>query len=60
MTRAKRHRRVKWKARRCNEGWLPIVYIGEEPISMPVATTRHEARDIARNKAKQLRSAGAM
>jgi len=58
VTRIKKHRRVSWKARRVKDGWLPVVLIGEEPIAFPTTATRHEARDIARTKAKQIGSAG--
>jgi hypothetical protein len=58
MTRKQRFRRVKWKVRRVDEGWLPIIMIGEEPIAFPIMGTRHEARNLARDRAQEMRSAG--
>lgn len=59
MTRDKSHRRVRHKVRRCREGWLPVVLIGEEPFVMGVQPTKALARDIARQRANVLREAGA-
>lgn len=59
MTRDKSHRRVRHKVRRCRDGWLPVVLIGEEPHVMAVQPTKALARDAARQRANLLRDAGA-
>lgn len=53
----KRHKRVRWRVRRCPDGWLPVVLIGEEPWSLGVQPTKHLARDVARARAKYLNAA---
>lgn len=54
----KKHRRVRFGTRRCEEGWKPIVYIGEAPISYAPLQTKGEARREARKRAAILSEAG--
>lgn len=53
----KSHRRVRWKVRRVPDGWLPIVLIGEEPMTLGCQPCKREARDIARARAELMREA---
>lgn len=54
----KRHRRVTWKLRRAPDGWLPVILIGEEPVTFAVIKDKHEARTFARRRASEMRHAG--
>jgi hypothetical protein len=55
----KQQRRVRWRVRRCPDGWLPVVLIGEEPYTMACEPDKRTARTIARNRAEQLRGISA-
>lgn len=59
MKRAKPHRRVTYTVRRCRDGWLPVVLIGEEPVTLAVQPSKALARDKARHRASAMREAGA-
>jgi hypothetical protein len=53
----KQHRRVRWRVRRCLDGWLPVILIGEEPLTLRAQPDKHLARDAARSYANQIRNA---
>lgn len=50
-------RRVRWKVRQCKDGWLPVVLIGEEPMTLRCEPTKPLARSVARAQAKKIRTA---
>lgn len=54
MPRGQRHRRISWKVRRCADGWLPVVLIGEEPWTALCQPTKRAAVAIAKQKVKQM------
>jgi hypothetical protein len=56
----KKHRRVRWKVRRCADGWLPVVLIGEEPMTLRCEPDKATAKAVARRQAGQLNSAQAL
>lgn len=58
MKTQQKFRRVRWRVRRCPDGWLPVVLIGEQPMTFNAQPTKGQAREIARNSAKELRAAG--
>lgn len=51
-------RRVRWKVRRVHDGWLPIVLIGEEPVTYRCSPVKASARAYARARAVELRDVG--
>lgn len=53
----KQHRRVRWRVRRCPDGWLPVILIGEEPLTLPCVENKHTARVVARARADEMRRA---
>lgn len=53
----KKHRRVRWRVRRCHDGWLPVILIGEEPLTLGCQPDKHTARVIARARADEIRGA---
>ena len=53
----KKQRRVRWRVRRCADGWLPVVLIGEEPFTMAPRASKHDARANARAKAAEISGA---
>ena len=50
-------RRIRWRLRRVNDGWLPVVLIGEEPMTLRCQPTKKLARDAARAGATNMRNA---
>lgn len=54
----KQFRRVKWKVRRRSDGWLPMVFIGEEPIAFGVRPCKKTAKLIARQQAAAISARG--
>lgn len=57
MTQSKKHRRVRWKVRRCADGWLPVVLIGEEPWTLGCEASKASAKATARANAARLNKA---
>lgn len=53
---ASSHKKIRWRVRRCPEGWLPSVLVGEVPMILPCEDSKGEARKVARAKAAQIRA----
>ena len=51
-------RRVRIRIRRCKDGFIPVVLIGEQPISFDPEPTKSKARDVARARAANLKHTG--
>lgn len=56
MTFKKAHQRIRWRVRRCPDGWLPRVLVGEVPLTLACQSSKHAAKCTARNKAAELRA----
>lgn len=57
MAKQPKARRIRWRLRRCPDGWLPVVLIGEEPMTLRCQPTKKLARDAARAGAESMRGA---
>ncbi len=54
MTTSTAQQRARFRVRRAANGWLPIVLIGESPITLPAQPTKRDARRFAKTKLKEV------
>lgn len=54
-----KHRLVRWRVRRCPDGWLAIVLLGEERLTLGCRSSKAIARELARSHAALVRGASA-
>jgi hypothetical protein len=55
MSKPHKARRVAYRVRRCAEGWLPVVLIGEAPWVMAALPSKREASDRAKREAARIK-----
>lgn len=55
MPKQSKARRIRWRVKRCSDGWLPVVLIGEEPMTLRCQPSKKLARDLARARANDIR-----